>query len=335
MPKKLDPDATASHKSLLLFSLLLFSGRRHYLTELRKFLNCSKPTALRLMEGIERSGVVAVETGLENRRRWYQVKSLPGRPHITFSREEVEKLTLCRDLLQYLLPEGMESIITGGLGKAAVLMDNVQERGKATAVKAGRRAQGRIDYTPFQPYVDCLHKAVSTQTVCAVTYKTPNKEARVFEIVPVRLVVENEEWCVEGWRVTEKGTPAIRFPMTLAIQRIQDCIATRRSLANCPPLPEARGAFSIPGAAEAPFRTRIVFSEEYSEYIRERTWSEDQVIVSLPDGGVELAFTAGSKYYLLSWLLQFGGSAELLEPAALREEISEAAQELVDIYAQE
>jgi len=335
MAKKLDPDATASHKSLLLFSLLLFSGRRHYLTELMERFNCSKPTISRLMEGIERSGAVEVVRGFENRKLWYQIKSLPGRPHISFSREEVEKLTLCRDLLKYLLPEGMESIITGGLGKVAVLMDNVQERGKATAVKAGRRVQGRIDYTPFQPYVDCLHKAISTQTVCAVTYKTPNKEARVFEIVPMRLVVDNETWCVEGWRVTEKGAPRIRFPMTLAIQRIQECVPTRNRLENCPPLPEAGGAFGIPGGTEEPFRARIVFSEEYSEYIRERVWSEDQTIETLPDGGVELVFTVGSEYYLLSWLLQFGGSAELLEPEPLRKEIGKAAQELVDMYVHE
>jgi len=99
--------------------------------------------------------------------------------------------------------------------------------------------------------------------------------------------------------------------------------------------PEARGAFGLPGEAEEPFRARIIFSEEYGEYIRERVWSEDQAIETLPDGGVELAFTAGSKYYLLSWLLQFGGSAELLEPESLREEILEAARELVDIYAQD
>ena len=77
----------------------------------------------------------------------------------------------------------------------------------------------------------------------------------------------------------------------------------------------------------------FVFTEKYSEYIRERVWSEDQTIEPLADGGVELVFTVGSKYYLLSWLLQFGGNAELLEPESLRHEIREAAQGLVDIYA--
>jgi len=65
-------------------------------------------------------------------------------------------------------------------------------------------------------------------------------------------------------------------------------------------LPEARGAFGLPGEAEEAFRARIIFSEEYSEYICERVWSEDQVIEMLPDGGVELVLTVGSKYYLLS-----------------------------------
>jgi hypothetical protein len=34
MPVKIDSDATASHKTLLLFTLLLFSGKRHYLSDL-------------------------------------------------------------------------------------------------------------------------------------------------------------------------------------------------------------------------------------------------------------------------------------------------------------
>jgi proteasome accessory factor C len=97
-------------------------------------------------------------------------------------------------------------------------------------------------------------------------------------------------------------------------------------------LPEARGAFGLPGNAEKAFRARIVFSGEYREYISERVWSTDQAVKTLPGGGVELSFTVGSKYYLLSWLLQFGGRAELLEPESLREEILESARGLVDIY---
>jgi predicted DNA-binding transcriptional regulator YafY len=151
--------------------------------------------------------------------------------------------------------------------------------------------------------------------------------------VPVRLVTGDDELCVEGWRVTDRETPQIRFPTTLAIQRIQACEPTRRRLENCPPLPEARGAFGLPGDAEDAFRARIVFSEEYREYICERVWSTDQTVTTLPGGGVELSFTVGSKYYLLSWLLQFGGSAELLEPESLREEILEAAREMCEIYA--
>ena len=74
MTAKLNPDATASHKVLGLFTLLLFSGRRWSLSELAKRFACSKGTILRLVESIEESRVAVIETGFEGRQKWYQMK---------------------------------------------------------------------------------------------------------------------------------------------------------------------------------------------------------------------------------------------------------------------
>ena len=335
MAKKLDPDSTASHKSLLLFSLLLFSGRRHFLIDLMERFNCSKPTITRLMETIELSGAAKIERGTENRRLWYQLRVPPGKPYVSFTREEVEKLVLCRDLLEHLLPDGIERIVSEGLGKISTLMDKVEvaERGQTTASKGTRMVKGRIDYTPFQPHIDSLLKAARDHTVCAVTYKTPGKEERVFEIVPVRLMVDEEVLNVEGWRVMEKGKPEIRHPMTLAVHRIRECVATRRKLDACPDWPEEEGAFGLTGGT--PFPARVIFSNEFSEHIRERIWSKDQTITELPDGSVELKFTATSEYYLRSWLLGFGSGAELLEPEHLREVMLDEARAMFEMYESE
>jgi predicted DNA-binding transcriptional regulator YafY len=225
MPPKIDTDATSARKTLLLFTLLFFSGKRHYLPELASRLKCSKATVLRLMRGIEEAGIVSIDTGIIDRTRWYQMIALPaGAPNISLSRDEIEKLALCRDLLEHLLPDSIERIVADGITKVAVLMNHAQERASATAPKAVRMARGRIDYNPFQGHIDCLMKAVSSHTVCAVTYKTPGKDPRVFELVPMRLMVDGDALNIEGWRVTEKGTPEIRFATTLAIHRIQDCI---------------------------------------------------------------------------------------------------------------
>jgi len=333
MAKKLDPDKTASHKSLLLFSLLLFSGRRHYLQDLAKRFNCTKPTITRLMQSIERSGVANIETGTENRKNWYQLRVPPGKPYISFTQEEVEKLALCRDLLEHLLPDGVERIVSAGIGKISTLMDKVEERGQTTAPKGARMVKGRIDYTPFQPHIDSLLKAARDHTVCAVRYKTPGKEERVFEIVPVHLMVDEEVLNVEGWRVTEKGAPEVRQPMTLAVHRMRECVLTPRKLKVCPAWPEDEGVFGLVGGT--PFLVRVVFAGNFSEHIRERIWSKDQTITELPDGGVELTFTATSEYYLLSWLMGFGSGAELLEPEHLREELRNEILAMCEIYAPE
>ena len=332
MPSKINMDTTSAQKTLLLFTLLFFSGKRYYLPELAVRLECSKATILRLIRTIEAAGIVAIETGITNRTRWYQMAALPtGSPQINLSRDEIEKLALCRDLLKHLLPDSIERVVSEGISKAAVLMSKAQERALATAPKAVRMVRGHIDYNPFQGHIGCLMQSIASRTVCAVTYKTPGKEPRVFEIIPMRLMVDGEVLNIEGWRVTEKGTPKIRFATTLAIHRIQECIATRRSLEDCPPLPEPQGAFGLVG--DEPFCVRAIFSPEFNAHIRERVWSADQCIIDLPDGSVELAFTASSEEQVVSWLLGFGGGAQLLEPKALRKTMQDHVRALFGFYA--
>ena len=331
MSEKLEIQASSSRKAVLLYALLLFTGRRHYLPDLAERLSCTKPTVLRLMREIENAGVAAIETGIENRRRWYQLTTPPGTPHISLSRDEVERMALCRDLLERFLPGGMERMVSDGLAKVSTLMDKVEQRGQATAPKAGRMVKGYIDYTPFQGHIDCLLKAAASGTVCAITYKAPGKEPRVFEIVPVRLMADAEVLNIDGWRVTEKGTPKLRSPLTLAIHRMLDCIPTRRTLKDCPPLPEPKGAFGLIG--DQPFPVRVAFDARHSQHVRERIWNSDQTFTDLPDGGVELTFTATSPEQVASWILSFGGGADLLEPENVRGMIRAQLREMTAIYA--
>jgi ADP-ribosylglycohydrolase len=64
---------------------------------------------------------------------WYQLKNLPGTPHIGLTRNEVEKLSFCRDLLQRLLPveagkkeEKMLGAIIGDIIGSVYEFDNLK-----------------------------------------------------------------------------------------------------------------------------------------------------------------------------------------------------------------
>lgn len=88
------PDATASQKTLLLFTTLLLSGRKQYLSELAAQLGCTKATVIRLVRNIELSGVAMLETGIEDRKRWYRLKNLQGTTLVEPNHDDGEKTSL-------------------------------------------------------------------------------------------------------------------------------------------------------------------------------------------------------------------------------------------------
>jgi hypothetical protein len=186
--------------------------------------------------------------------------------------------------------------------------------------------------------METLLRAVPSHAVCAVEYreveyKFPDSGLQRYEFVPVRLTAEDEALNAEGWLVTGKGKPEIKHPLTLALHRICSCVPTRRVLEDCPLLPEHQGAFGLVGYEAFP--VRIVFDAVFSGYIQERVWSDDQEIVALPDGRVELRFSVADSDELIGWVLSFGSGAELLEPANLRRELFNEVCGLGDMYAEE
>jgi predicted DNA-binding transcriptional regulator YafY len=186
--------------------------------------------------------------------------------------------------------------------------------------------------------METLMQAIPTHTVCMVEYREleyriDKEGVQLYEFVPVRLATEDDALQMEGWLVTDKGTPKTVHPLTLAVHRIVSCAPSRRVMQECPPLPEHKGAFGLLGYEAFPVRIR--FCETFAPFIRERFWSEGQEIIDLEDGEIELRFMAADRDELIGWILSFGNGAELLEPADVRQTLFEEIQELWDYYAPE
>ncbi len=76
MPPRRDPLGRAV-KILGLFQHLVNSGKKMTLTELSRYHRCSKAAIMEMVEQINQSREVVIDTWKENRQRWYQAK----RPH--------------------------------------------------------------------------------------------------------------------------------------------------------------------------------------------------------------------------------------------------------------
>lgn len=329
MPAKQDPYASPAQKAVSLYSLLLFTGKRYFLSELAAELECSKQTVLRMMEQLERGMGISLETGKEGNRRWFKVKTPRKKPQVALEPDDISKLLLCRDLVRHLLPKPILNKLDEAVAKATVLLPDMEDRSAALDCVAGIMVKGGIDYTPFEASIETLLAAISRKEVCEVRYKSFTADAaKLHYFAPMRLTAYREALYAEGWSVDPRGKPRQKHRMVLAVHRI-DGVEQTRLMHDFEPWSAPR-YFGFPECE--PYRVKVALSKSAARYVRERKWSDDQVFVENADGSAVLEFIAQSKSEVVSWVLSFGGELELVDPCGLRDEVIDECKRLVELY---
>ena len=84
---------------------------------------------------------------------------------------------------------------------------------------------------------------------------------------------------------------------------------------------EARVGAAFGVVAEPPVRMRILFDRCWADWVAERTWHPSQQLTRRRGGTLELAMEVGGAAEVRSWVHSFGSGAEVLEAAALRDDL--------------
>jgi predicted DNA-binding transcriptional regulator YafY len=77
----------------------------------------------------------------------------------------------------------------------------------------------------------------------------------------------------------------------------------------------------------------VKFLPAAARYVLESGWHASQVLSRQRDGSVLARFQLSSTVEIKSWVLNFGASAVVLEPEALRTEISAELEQLTKMYS--
>lgn len=178
-----------------------------------------------------------------------------------------------------------------------------------------------------------LVDAISTRTICVVTYRRPQREPRdkQFEILPLKIF-------------SHQGSAYLMCQMikhseigTLNIQRIRGLKHTSQR-GEVPPDFNAeeveRSAFGVHTGAE-PMRYVLQFESDIAEYIRERVWHPSQTLDELPNGRLELTFTCGHSFEVTAWVASWRHWVRVIEPQILRDELLELGATLMRHYRDE
>ena len=148
VPHKKNQHAKPSQKAVTLFCQIMYTGKRHFLIDLARELDCSKQTIMRMVEDIDRSYSVRVEKGKDGKRVWYQIQTPRSRPKAALSETEINHLLLCKEMVRHLLPKGLSKEVDETIHKTAALLPALDNRAHAFESLAGVILKGSIDYTP-------------------------------------------------------------------------------------------------------------------------------------------------------------------------------------------
>ena len=257
MPPKKDQDSTPGIKLLRMFRKLMLDGRRHFQIDLAEEFQCSPQTIIRLAGEIEAVVGASLESGLENRRRWYQIRTI-SRSRLGLDFEELRYLSVCRDLAASMLPEQISKRVDDTIFNLSLLMADpgYAERGKVQKQQFSFFSKGRIDYTPHFSHIEALQNASEEQKICLVRYKAVGKkECKEHRFAPRRIISMNGALYTIGAGLTEDFM-AVRHFTNFAVHRIQDIIPTERififSMPDSDPM-----AFGLPWHEPRQFRIQF------------------------------------------------------------------------------
>lgn len=319
MRQKLDSDASTARKALRLYQKLLLDGRRHFQTDLAEYLHCSPQTVIRLIAEIEGVVGAALQTGLENRRRWYQIRSI-SRNRLGLDFEELRYLAVCRDLAEPYLPDQVKRRVDQSLFNFSVLMadPDYARREQAQKRQIGYCAKGWIDYTPYFVFLEHLVKAQDEKKVCLVRYQALARERpREYRLAVGKIIGMNNALYALGATMDENCREPLKF-VSFAINRIKAVTVTGHKWDFEMPADDLN-LFGLPWHDPRHFRIRFI-SKRAAEYVRERIWSEDQKFSWQMDGSLILEMTSRSRMEVEAWVRSFGPAAELLEESPIEGE---------------
>lgn len=335
-----------SERLLALYSMLLFSGREVSRQDLARELDCSPQTIDRDLAKLESSNFGKLLCEKRGREARFRLARPARLPRISLDAEGLWQLALCRAFLLHLLPERMRQQTRNVLRQASAYAAEDQGREnqrrendqEAAAMEdasgaGSSAARGAIDYTPFEDSLETLTDAIRRHRVCRVRYRAAaGSEAKEYFFAPKKLIAFHEAIYVRGWVVSDSGRAVQKYGgfTDLAVQRLLKARLTQRHAEHLPEVRDGGEDFGIMDGE--PFRVSVRFLPSAAAYASERIWSEDQSFVRHRDGSATLTMTARNDREVLSWVLSFAGTAELLSPRRLRDEVSACVRKLAALY---
>ncbi|WP_281072727.1 WYL domain-containing protein [Succinivibrio dextrinosolvens] len=309
MPQKKSSLSSGS-KLLKLFRKLLTDPKKHFLSDLSNYLNCSSQSVIRMIGEIEQEFDNRLEQGFEHKRRWYRFKAINSNS-LGLDVEEVRYLSICRDLADPFLPDEIKDRID-----KKILAMSIELLGEKTSYKDGIGkilepdysffTKGQIDYSSHQKILEQIEISIKQAEVISIDYYSVHSQIeKKIKFYPQKFICSNSAIYVIGLRLQEDMSSIDNKPISLAVHRIK-AIKTLGNNYKTKYVSANIEDFGLPWENKiSEFLIRFK-AGRVTDYIKERKWTNNQTIKEYPNGDIELTFKTKSIPEVYAWCRSFG-----------------------------
>ncbi len=291
----MDHSTSFAHKLLKLFLILISDGEKHFLGDLKKTLNCSSQTVLRLISEIKPILGDNLNLGKDGRCRWFKLVAFDPKP----LEGDCAVLNLILALSQTLKPYQNDK-----------LKKQIQDLLRFIAIKHLSEKtlkesftfypQGSLSLQELSKMLEVLTFCKEKVLLCDVTVVTLNLHSiEQFYFLPKKFLFYQNEFYIVGAKFKENAKNFESF-VALKLNDLANFKATSFKVST----PCTSCTYQDLGFEDfKPVHYQIAFKDNrLSAFIKERTWSEVQHIKTQDDGTFILDLCVSDEKALQTWL---------------------------------
>jgi predicted DNA-binding transcriptional regulator YafY len=298
-------------------------------------------TVRRYLKALERSGekVYDESVGERGAKVWRLVPNT--RIHtVHLTTAQITALSLARSHFDFLRGTGLKDDLDDVFTKLRVALTDRDRRASATLERKLLSLSGPT-YASYKERTedldDAIHALLAGERL-AVTHSSVSNSRKVFVVEPLSLVVHKAGLYLLARRVDgghgASSADASDSVRAYGLDSFKTLTRRKGERFEYPrdfdPTKHLEGSFGIILGPEV--RVRFRFTEKVAKYVRRRVWHPTQVLTSV-SGGVELEMRVRGTVELVTWVLGFGRTAEVLEPASLRAEVARELRDAASYYS--
>ena len=298
------------------------------LAELADDLGCVRRTIYRDLDALMYAGFPVVSEKRDG-KVYYRFLDSFKLGDVPFTTDEILALAFGEDLLRTLEGTVFHDSIQSALGKIRSALSS-ELIGFLDTIAGSFRVlpEPHKRYAKSRTTIEALNRAVLGRQVLKIRYRngqTGEESSR--ELDPYHVWYQRGGLYVIGFDHHRAEIRTFAVDRILSVEPTGTPFRIREGFDF-----DAWTATNFGVVIEPASRVRVRFTPERATQVRERTWHASQQIVERSDGGVDLTMEVGGSSELTDWILSFGPGAEVLEPVALRVQVSQALERASALY---